>query len=584
MTEKRVFHLVLIKPSHYDVNGYVIQWVRSTMPANSLAILYGLALDCSKRKVLGEDVELRLQAFDETHDRIRPDKLAQMIHESGGHGLVALVGVQSNQFPRAMDLARRFRTQDIQVCIGGFHVSGCLSMLPGIPADLQEAMDLGISLFAGELEGRFDSLLQEAYRREMTPLHNFMDDLPGLEGSVIPFLPADVIRRRTGARTSFDAGRGCPFQCSFCTIINVQGRKSRRRSADDVEHIIRINAEQGVTNFFISDDNFARNRDWEVVLDRVIRLKEEEGMPIRLLIQVDTLCHKIKNFVEKCGRAGVDRVFIGLENINRESLVGAKKLQNRISEYRIMLQAWHSVGAVTYAGYILGFPIDTPESIRRDIGIIQRELPIDMLEFFILTPLPGSKDHQTLFSEGVEMDPDMNKYDVTQVTTAHARMSKEEWQNVYYSAWDWYYTPDHAETIMRRSIEWGMDPKKMLLKLLNFYATPKIEGVHPLEGGIFRKKYRKDRRPTLPRENPFTFYARYGWEILSKHAQYLIIGFSYYRRLRRVRKGISGVGEVDIAMVPTSEEDEESLEILNLNLPAANAPPGVEPAVEVAAE
>ena len=584
MTEKRVFHLVLIKPSHYDVNGYVIQWVRSTMPANSLAILYGLALDCSKRKVLGEDVELRLQAFDETHDRIRPDKLAQMIHESGGHGLVALVGVQSNQFPRAMDLARQFRTQDIQVCIGGFHVSGCLSMLPGIPADLQEAMDLGISLFAGELEGRFDSLLQEAYRREMTPLHNFMDDLPGLEGSVIPFLPADVIHRRTGARTSFDAGRGCPFQCSFCTIINVQGRKSRRRSADDVEHIIRVNAEQGVTNFFISDDNFARNRDWEVVLDRVIQLKEEEGMPIRLLIQVDTLCHKIKNFVEKCGRAGVDRVFIGLENINRESLVGAKKLQNRISEYRIMLQAWHSVGAVTYAGYILGFPIDTPESIRRDIGIIQRELPIDMLEFFILTPLPGSKDHQTLFSEGVEMDPDMNKYDVTQVTTAHARMSKEEWQNVYHSAWDWYYTPDHAETIMRRSIEWGMDPKKMLLKLLNFYATPKIEGVHPLEGGIFRKKYRKDRRPTRPRENPFTFYTRYGWEILSKHAQYLIIGFSYYRRLRRVRKGISGVGEVDIAMVPTSEEDEESLEILNLNLPAANAPPSVEPAVEVAAE
>ena len=186
-------------------------------------------------------------------------------------------------------------------------------MLPGIPADLQEAMDLGISLFAGELEGRFDSLLQEAYRREMTPLHNFMDDLPGLEGSVIPFLPADVIHRRTGARTSFDAGRGCPFQCSFCTIINVQGRKSRRRSADDVEHIIRINAEQGVTNFFISDDNFARNRDWEVVLDRIIQLKEEEGMPIRLLIQVDTLCHKIKNFVEKCGRAGVDRVFIGLE-------------------------------------------------------------------------------------------------------------------------------------------------------------------------------------------------------------------------------------------------------------------------------
>jgi radical SAM superfamily enzyme YgiQ (UPF0313 family) len=580
LTEKKVFHLVLIKPSHYDTRGYVIQWVRSTMPSNSLAILYGLALDCSRRSVLGEDVEFRIHAFDETHDRIRPDKLSRMIQDTGGHGLVAMVGVQSNQFPRAMDLARKFRSHDVQVCIGGFHVSGCLSMLPGIPDDLQEAMDLGISLFAGELEGRFDALLQDAYRRDMTPLHNYMDDLPGLEGSVIPFLPADVVNRRTGARASFDAGRGCPFQCSFCTIINVQGRKSRRRNADDVEHIIRVNAEQGITNFFISDDNFARNKDWESVLDRVIRLKEEEGIPIRLLIQVDTLCHKIKNFVAKCGRAGVDRVFIGLENINRESLVGAKKLQNRISEYRIMLQAWHSVGAVTYAGYILGFPIDTPESIKRDIGIIQRELPIDMLEFFILTPLPGSKDHQTLFHEGVEMDPDMNKYDVTQVTTAHPRMSKEEWQGVYQSAWDWYYTADHAETVMRRSKEWGMEPRKMLLKLLNFYATPKIEGTHPLEGGIFRKKYRGDRRPGLPIENPIIFYARYGWEILSKHAQYLFLGFSYYRRLRRVEKGISGVGEVDMAMVPTSEEDEEEFEILNL--PVVKAASGAEPENEVA--
>ena len=87
-------------------------------------------------------------------------------------------------------------------------------------------------------------------------------------------------------------------------------------------------------------------------------------------------------------------MFIGLENINPDSLKGASKGQNRITEYRAMLQAWRKVGVLTYAGYILGFPNDTPESIARDIGIIQRELPIDILEFFMLTPLPGSKDHQ----------------------------------------------------------------------------------------------------------------------------------------------------------------------------------------------
>ena len=88
-----------------------------------------------------------------------------------------------------------------------------------------------------------------------------------------------------------------------------------------------------------------------------------------------------------------------------------------------MLQAWHRVGALTYAGYILGFPGDTPASIERDIGIIQRELPIDLLEFFILTPLPGSADHKKLHLAGVEMEPDMNKYDVVHVTTRHATMS-----------------------------------------------------------------------------------------------------------------------------------------------------------------
>jgi hypothetical protein len=66
------------------------------------------------------------------------------------------------------------------------------------------------------------------------------------------------------------------------------------------------------------------------------------------------------------------KVFIGLENINPDSLKGASKGQNHISEYRTMLQAWRNVRVLTCAGYILGFPSDTPESIARDIGIIQR--------------------------------------------------------------------------------------------------------------------------------------------------------------------------------------------------------------------
>ena len=157
------------------------------------------------------------------------------------------------------------------------------------------------------------------------------------------------MRKTIGNVTTFDAGRGCPFQCSFCTIINVQGRKSRRRSPDDVERILRKNYEQGIDRFFITDDNFARNKDWEAIFDRIIRLREHDAMDVRFLIQVDTLCHKIPNFVTKAKRAGVTRIFIGLENINPDNLLAAKKRQNKITEYRNMLLAWKAVGIWTYA-------------------------------------------------------------------------------------------------------------------------------------------------------------------------------------------------------------------------------------------
>ena len=283
-----------------------------------------------------------------------------------------LVGVQSNQFPRALDIAAPLCARAIKVCIGGFHVSGTISMLNGVDQDLDRAKAMGISLFAGEAEGRLDEVLQDAAVGALKPLHNYMDDLPSLEGTPIPLMAAERAQRTAGAVTSFDAGRGCPYQCSFCTIINVQGRKSRHRSADDIEKIVRINYAQGLRSFFITDDNFARNKHWEAILDRLIHLRQVEKFHIGFIIQVDTLCYKLPNFVQKCALAGVRRVFIGLENINPDNLIGAKKRQNKITEYREMLLAWKSARVITYAGYILGFPNDTEDSILRECptGII----------------------------------------------------------------------------------------------------------------------------------------------------------------------------------------------------------------------
>ena len=184
------FCLVLIKPSHYDDDGYVIQWLRAPVPSNSLAVIYGLALDCARRKVLGDDVEIEIHPIDETHTRIRPKRIASLI-EKAGAGMVMLVGVQSNQFPRALDIAAPLRKRGIMVAIGGFHVSGTLAMLKDRDPDVRRAEEMGVSLFAGEAEGRLEKVLQDAANKQLQPLYNFMDDLPDLEGAVTPLLPAE---------------------------------------------------------------------------------------------------------------------------------------------------------------------------------------------------------------------------------------------------------------------------------------------------------------------------------------------------------------------------------------------------------
>ena len=131
--------------------------------------------------------------------------------------------------------------------------------------------------------------------------------MPDMAAATLPILPRKVVTRVAGHYTSFDAGRGCPFQCSFCTIINVQGRKSRYRTPDDVEGIVRENAKQDITRFFITDDNYARNKNWEPILDRLIELREKEGFKIRLLLQVDTLCHRIPEFHREGGARRLHR-------------------------------------------------------------------------------------------------------------------------------------------------------------------------------------------------------------------------------------------------------------------------------------
>lgn len=560
------FPIVLIKPSHYDDDGYVIQWYRSAMPSNSLAAITSLVEDCRQRKVLGEQVAIEIRSMDEDDTRIRTQRLARELKD--GRGLVILVGVQSNQFPRAMDIALPLRVAGVHVCMGGLHVSGNLATSGGVTPELQEAMNLGISLFAGEAGGgRLDQVLRDAWSGQLKSLYNYLNDAPSQEAA--PALAAKTIRGKIGRHSSFDAERGSRTQCSFYTIIHAEGQKSQQRTVDEVEQIIRENLQQDAGRFFITDDNFSRNPDWEEILDRLIAMREQEQLNIQVMLQVDAMCHRLPGFIEKAGRAGVRRVFIELDSIRPESIPAAEKKQNKIADYRKMLLAWKRAGAIVFAGYTIGLPGEKPASVLQDIRMMQKELAIDLLEPHCLTALPGSEDHQKLHEAGTFLDPDLNKYDLDHVTTQHSTMTVQEWTQLYHDTWKEFYTPEHMETVLRRAAATGIPLDNMMALLLWFHFCIVYEKIDPLQGGYLRRKHRADRRPTLPKENWLRFWTGYGSDLAYKHWKMARLYLHFRMFVKRLKRDGDAKKYKDLALTPEPESDTDRPEIMPLRIAVA---------------
>ena len=549
------FHVVLIKPSKYDEDGYVISWFRGVLVSNSMAMMNALTEQAEHDKVLGPDVEIITHFYDETVRRIPVKRLVREVQSGVDRAVVCMVGVQTNQFTRAVDLGKEFIACGLNVMVGGFHVSGSIQMLPRVPDEIQEGIDAGITMVAGEVENRWSELLKDAYSNSLKPLYNFLNDQPSLEGAVVPFTSKENLSFNGDSRqTSFDAGRGCPFKCSFCTIINVQGNAMRGRTPDDIEALIKRNQAQDMRGFFITDDNFARHPRWEEIVDRIISLKKKKR--VTLMIQTDTMSYRIPRFVDKLARAGCRRIFIGMESVNPDNLKACGKPQNRIHEYRTMLQAWRDASVVTHAGYIIGFPGDTYDSIMRDVERLKQELPIEFVVFFMMTPLPGSQDHLDNYLKGVPMAKEMNDYDTTRPCAEHPRMSRDELMRAYRDAWKSFYSREHVETILKRRKD--RRQKNVARDMIWFRSAVFVEGLHPFLFGIFRIKGRKRRSPKFPTESIPVYYCRRTWDIASWTIRMLIIFIEVKYLSFKANRGRNN-DYMDITITPEAPVDKAVL-------------------------
>lgn len=489
----RRLHIVFIKPSKYDDDGYVMRHFRGVLPSNTLACLYGLTEEVRRQKILGE-VEIAITLLDEAIHKIPVAKIARRNGRKDTKAVVCLAGVQTNQFPRAADLARQFREAGVTVLMGGFHVSGMLAMFPRIPADIQHLMDRGVTIVAGEVEEHWHEILSDAWHGRLQPMYNFINDLPDLRQPALPLVNKKYLRQFAFPNFgTIDCGRGCPFNCSFCTIINVQGRKVRYRDTRLIADTLRRNHHAGINFYFFTDDNFARNKNWEGIFDEIIRLRQEEGVAITFMMQVDVLSYKIKNFIAKAKAAGCTQVFIGMESTNPKNLQASGKTQNHVNDFVNLIAAWHDAGVATHVGFIIGFPFDTAASVREDLRRLKHEIKVDQASFFMLTPLPGSMDHKKMVETGAYLDPDYNTYDSFHESMRHPHLQNGAWTNLYRECWRSFYSFDNMKAILRRA---GKETYWNIFKNFIWYKNAAlVEGNHPMVAGFFRLKDRTLRRP-----------------------------------------------------------------------------------------
>lgn len=498
--------ITLIRATNYTDDGYPIKTKIGVIRSNTLTQMGTLARHLVDYPFF-KGVSLRVRLIDEAIERVPVKEIIAQAGLPGVRSIVMLVGVQSNQYPRALDIASWFLPHGIPVLLGGFHVSGMLSMI-GLTADLRDAMVKGIVLVAGEVEGnRLPDIVEDVIRGRAEPLYNFLKQTPDLGDLPIPRLTKADLRGFASPFSTIDTGRGCVFTCDFCTIINVQGRTMRCRNPRQVTDFVRESyRDAGISHCFFTDDNIARNPRWRELFGGLIGLREEEKIPFTFMMQSDLAARKIPggDFFVLAGRAGCNQVFFGVESVNRDNLRSQEKFQNQVTEYKDLVTHCHSLGIACHAGYILGLPFDTPGNIEENIEEL-KQIGFDSASFYILTPLPGSKDHQKWWHERRWMDKDFNTYDSAHVAVQPERMTRDELMASYRKTWEQFYSTEHMVNtlkIWRHDLHHYWD--RMFFFAWYLYAS-RVERLHPMNCGFWTVRNRHDRRAGFPLEGLIPF-------------------------------------------------------------------------------
>jgi|UniRef100_A0A7C3Z8D0 radical SAM superfamily enzyme YgiQ (UPF0313 family) len=302
---------------------------------------------------------------------------------------VVLITSMGIQRPNFLELVRQAKALGKTVIAGGPHPS----VMP------EEVMALGCDfLVRGEAELLMGRVLEDL-KQGKTGIVYESAEKPDLSLSPIPRF--DLLKPKDYLSMAIQTTRGCPFDCEFCDVVSLFGRKVRTKKPEQVlAELEAIHRLGGVEEIFIADDNFIGNKAFaRELLEKLIPWMKERGEPFCFMTQTSVnLGHELE-LIDLMTEANFGTVFIGVESPDEAVLQQAHKRQNVASPLADSLKTINANGLSIIGSFILGLDGETPGTGDRIIDFVEdANLPIVMLN--MLFPLAKTRLWQRLEKEG----------------------------------------------------------------------------------------------------------------------------------------------------------------------------------------
>jgi Radical SAM superfamily len=462
-------HVVILKPSKYAVDGYVERFRWGFMPNSTVPYVRSMTPD----QVNGAPVDV--YPIDEyVHTDLRYFSLLRRTR--GGRTLVALVGVQSHQFHRALDLAAYAQRNGCMVVVGGPHVMTC---------DTSPLHGRGVSFAQAEAELIWLEILRDAARGELRPIYGQEQRWQQeLEAPVIVPPGRTDLRRYVVPMLGLYPARGCPFLCNFCSVIKIAGRRIRSQSIATTMASLRAAKAAGVRSIMFTSDNFNKYPEAEALLAAMV----EGRLGLQFFVQCDTQIARQEHLVALLAKAGCFQMFVGVESFNRQTLLAAAKAQNRPEMYRDIVRLCREHGIKSHFSNIIGFPQDTEQEVHHHLETL-RALAPSLASFYILCPIPGTEQYDDFLAQGLISEKNLDRFDATSLTWRHPNFDHAQLDGLLFRCYRGFFSWGHMvknaarRTFRSRSVL-AESAKNVASSLFNRYCA--WRQMHPMSGGVLR--------------------------------------------------------------------------------------------------